>query len=68
MDYSEIKKVVEMKDVEKVNRYLATGRWVLLGDAPGQYANKESYHLYSLGWLGPYDPEFPENDNSEFLE
>ena len=55
MDYSRIIKVVEEESVNRVknvNKYLETGRWVILAAA--------------LGWYGPEDPEFPESDNSEF--
>ncbi|HIW17017.1 MAG TPA: hypothetical protein H9689_06090 [Firmicutes bacterium] len=66
MDYSEIVKVVEEEDVTRVNKYLKTGRWVMLGVAAGMRDDKTAYFLYSLGWYGPYDPEFPEDDTSEF--
>lgn len=69
MDYSRIIKVVEEESVNRVknvNKYLETGRWVILAAAPGMRDDKSAYILYSLGWYGPEDPEFPESDNSEF--
>lgn len=66
MDMSDIKKVVESTDTRDVNAYLATRRWTVLACAPGQMESGEAYYLYSLGWYGPYDPEFPEDDHSEF--
>ena len=59
-------KIVEETDVARVNKYLATKRWTVLTCAPGQREDKSAYILYSLGWWGPIDPEFPEDDHSEF--
>lgn len=66
MDWSKIKKVVELYDPAVVNRYLNTRRWVILSTAPGQLEDKSPCTLYSLGWYGPRDPEYPEEDTSEF--
>lgn len=66
MDYSDIRKIVEETDPARVQIYLDTRRWILLDTAPGRDAEGRPYFLYSLGWYGPYDPEFPEDDASEF--
>ena len=65
-DYSGILKVVQETDVERVQKYLDTKRWGILSIAPGQWSDHSAYQLFALGWYGPYDPEFPENDQSEF--
>ncbi len=66
MDNSQVKKLVEVTEPDEANAYLNTGRWVFIGDAAGQGSTGAPYHLYSLGWLGPADPEHPEEDKSEF--
>ena len=68
MEYEGIRKVEETIYPGDVNAYLETGRWMLLGTAPGRDENNLPYMLYSLGWLGPVDPEFPEDDTSEYPE
>ncbi|MBD5162171.1 MAG: hypothetical protein HDT14_09195 [Oscillibacter sp.] len=65
-DYSCIVKVVQETDVDRVQKYLDTQRWVILSIAPGQLPDRTAYQLFALGWYGPYDPEFPERDHSEF--
>lgn len=60
MDYSDIRKIVEEINPERVNRYLATRRWTILGIASGMSSEGIAYFSYSLGWYGPYDPEFPD--------
>ena len=66
MDYSDVRRVVEEIDPERVQVYLDTGRWRVLAVAPGQREDGSAYCLYSLGWLGPLDPELPDADTSEF--
>ena len=66
MDYSDVRKVVEETDLARVQAYLDTGRWSILAVAPGQQEDKSAYILYCLGWHGPDDPEFPDEDTSEF--
>lgn len=68
MDYSNVVKVFQSTSEDQVNTYLATQRWIILSIAPGQREDRRAYQLFALGWLGPYDPEFPENDTSEFPE
>ncbi len=65
-DYSSIQKVIQETDVERVQKYLDTQRWVVLSIAPGQRPDLSAYQLFALGWYGPYDPEFPDEDHSEF--
>lgn len=62
MDYSEVRKVIEETIPERVNEYLKTGRWAIIGVAPGQSESGDAYCLYALGWYGNYS----ENDDSEF--
>ena len=66
MDYSDVRRVVEETDPERVQVYLDTGRWGVLAVAPGQREDRSAYCLYSLGWFGPLDPELPDEDTSEF--
>ena len=66
MDYSDVRKVVEETDRARVQAYLDTGRWSILAVAPGQQEDRSAYFLYCLGWFGPDDPEFPDEDDSEF--
>lgn len=66
MSHEGIYRIVEETDTHIVQKYLDTKRWVILSVAPGQRDDGSAYHLYSLGWCGPLDPELPENDNSEF--
>ncbi len=66
MDYSEIVKVVETTSSDDVNKYLATKRWCVLSVSSGRMEDGTAYHLYSLGWYGPLDPDNPEDNDSEF--
>ena len=63
MDCEHVQRVVEETDPRIVQRYLDTGRWILLSVAPGQSDDLSAYHLYSLGWLGSAGPQ---DDGSEF--
>lgn len=68
MDYSWVKRVVELSDCNDVQTYLETGRWDILAVAPGQDDEHRPIILYSMGWYGPVDPEFPTHEDaaSEF--
>jgi len=66
MDFSGIEKVVEETDPNLVQKYLNTGRWVILSVAPGHRPDGTAYQLYSLGWYGPYDPDAPGSEHTEF--
>lgn len=66
MDYSNIIKIAEETDKKRVQKYLDTKRWTILAVAPGTREDGSAYAMYSLGWWGPHDPEFPENDHTEF--
>ena len=68
MDYSDVRKVVEETDINRVQVYLATKRWSILTLAPGQREDRSAYCLYVLGWYGPFDPDCPDLDHSEFPE
>lgn len=59
MDYSWVKRVVELTDCGDVQKYIETGRWEILSIAPGQDDDHAPLNLFVLGWHGPLDPEFP---------
>lgn len=66
MGYENIQKIIETENCDDVNCYLKTTRWVILAVSPGRTADGSAYHLYSLGWYGPYDPDNPNEPDSEF--
>lgn len=66
LPYQNIIKVAQVNSLEDANTYLATDRWILLDLKIIDRKDQPVYTVYILGWVGPYDREFPETDTSEF--